>query len=721
MKTTNYLLAVLLVCLASEWIQEKATAQNPSPLRPPAALHWSFDAPTDDALRQSLAGSGDDLEGFWRLVPGVSGQALEFDGYTTGLTRDAKNVPALANAFTVSAWVALNNYPWNWVPIVDQSEFQQVGFSFAIDAFGHVGFSASIDGVWKQATTRATLPLKKWAHITGIFSGDSGLTILIDGKPAGHLDAAGTFWQARKTPLIIGRVRQPTNSFPAWISHPQDPVEYSLDGDLDEVELQGRAISVNEDREQVTSAARPEKDVIPYAVLPSGPAGTGPFGAFYASLKYAPSWDRLRRMGPDSDVVVRFDNSPMRLVFWQGLNYIPAWVTENGKWYTDEFLETWGKGCGGAGDCEPMSDKQSRYSRVSILASSDARAIVHWRYALAEARNYEGAHPDPRTGWFDWADEYWTVYPDGVAVRKQVLWSTSLNAPHEWQETIVINGPGQRPEDNIEPDALTLENMAGDAATYHWEPKTDHAFTLPKGPARLDRPSDANIQIVHLKSAQNPFQIVSPPAVSFNSYNGEPSYSMFEWWNHWPVAQVGSSGRPAIAPDRASHSSLSHIYWEPYAKSPGSMTKLLLCGLVQRDGAQAALPLLAKSWISPPPATLRGQPAGAVEYDPTQRAFLVPHSSESSQSAAQGIAMQAIALHIDSSPSRPLVDPAFVIDDWNSTPKVSVSVGGKPIQVPVRFGIEHHLEGDKAVVYLQLTATQPVEIKIESSLKSRRQ
>ena len=32
----------------------------------------------------------------------------------------------------------------------------------------------------------------------------------------------------------------------------------------------------------------------------------------------------MRRLGPDADVVVRFEQSPMRLVFWQGTNYIPA-------------------------------------------------------------------------------------------------------------------------------------------------------------------------------------------------------------------------------------------------------------------------------------------------------------------------------------------------------------------------------------------------------------
>jgi hypothetical protein len=504
-------------------------------------------------------------------------------------------------------------------------------------------------------------------------------------------------------------VRQPINSLPAWISHPQDLVEYSLDGDLDEVMLLDRAITSEEDLAQIASVKKPVGEVIPWAVLPARPAGAGPFGAMYASLGFSPSWDRMRRLGPETDVVVRFDKSPMRLVFWQGNNYSPAWVTENGKWYTDEFLETWGDGCGGAGDCEPMSDKQDRYSHVIVLASSEARAIIHWRYALAEARNYEGAHPDPRTGWFDWADEYWTVYPDGTAVRKEVLWSSALNTPHEWQETIAMNGPGQRPEDNIEPDAMTLENIAGETATFHWEPKTDGAFSLPKGPAKLDRPSNANIQIVHLKSAENPFEIVWPRGVSFDTYNGEPSYSMFEWWNHWPVAQVGSSGRPAIAADRPSHSSLSHIYWDPFARTDESMTKLLLCGLAKRDGAEKDLVPLAELWISPPDTRLSEPGEGTVDYDPAQRAFVVHRKAEGGH--------QPLTILVESSLDRPLVNPAFVIDAVNAPRKVRVSIDGKEVQISVRIGMEHHLDGDQAVIYLEMTATAHAEIQIEEATR----
>lgn len=704
MKTLNVFVRLCAVAILTPVQVPPVAGAQSIPARFAEAA-WSFDGGSDEVLKDSLAVNGDHLHGFWRRVPGVRGQALEFDGYTTGISRDAKDVPRLGNAFAVSAWVALNNYPWNWVPVVDQSEHQQVGFFLGIDAFGHAGFGAAIDGVWRQVTTEQTLPLRKWVHVTGVFRGDAGLEILMDGKPAASLKAPGTFWQDVNSTLVIGMLRVPQVSFPAWISHPQDPIQYSLDGLLDEVKVLNRAISAQQDVDSVAGVSKPEGEVIPEAVLPSGPPGTGSFGAVYASLKYSPAWDRLRRLGPDTDVVVRFDKSDMRLVFWQGTNYIPAWVTENGKWYTDEFLETWGPGCGGAGDCEPMSDKQARYSHVSILESSDARAVIHWRYALAEARKYEGAHADDLTGWFDWADEYWTVYPDGVAVRKQVLWSSALEAPHEWQESIVINGPGQRPEDNIEPEALTLENMAGETAVYRWEPKTNPSFANPKGPERLDRPKNANIQIVHLKSAQNPFQIVWPRGVSFDTYNGEPSYSMFEWWNHWPVAQVGSSGRPAIAADRASHSSLSHIYWEPYARSSDSMTKLLLCGLTSRDGA-GVLPV-AKSWLSPPDAKSVSPDPDTVEYDPAQRAFVVHRPNNRPESP--------ITIQISGAAERPVVNPVFVIENWSGPTMVEVDVDGKKSDIPVRLGLEHHLNGDSLVIFLEFTATRPMLVTIKAT------
>jgi hypothetical protein len=670
-------------------------------------IFWKFDEPAGSVVRDSAGNIDDRVDGFSRRVPGVAGQALEFDGYSTRIVRDAKSVPHLGDAFSLSAWVALNNYPWNWVPIVDQSADSQIGYFFGIDAFGHVGFDVAVNGVWQQLVSKQKLPLKKWMRLTATFDNKNGLTIYINGEGDASLQTIGSFVQAEKTDLYVGRVRAPRIPFEGLES--PEPVKYSFDGYLDEIRIQNRAISAEDEKSAFAEAKVPSEDVIPYAVLPSGPAGAGPFGAFYASLKFSPSWDRPRRVGPDSDVVVRFEQSPMRLVFWQGLNYVPAWVTGNGKWYTDEFLETWGPRCPGTGDCEPMSDKQSRYSRVSILENSPARAVIHWRYALAEADNYKGGYADPETGWFDWTDEYWYVYPDGVALRKQVLWSSELDLEkHEWQETIVVNGPGQRPEDNIEADALTLLNMGGETHTYHWNPKTDDTFDYPNGPATLDRPPDANVQIVNLKSAEKPFQIVWPKGTHFDVYSHDKSISMFGWWNHWPVAQIDSSNRKAVAADRPSHTSLSHIYWDEYQKTDQTATKLLLDGLT--TSAPLQLLPLAKSWISPPQIRVAQGVAIAAEYDPSQRAFVVHRSG--------GAKASGLTLKLAASAESPLHNPAFVIENWSEPARVTVSTKNAKLAGSIRIGYLHRLEGDCLVLFLMdINTTEETEVRVDPVVK----
>ena len=674
-------------------------------------ISWTFDEPNGSVVHDSTGNVDDRVEGFWRRVPGVHGQALEFDGYSTRIVRSAQAVPHLGDAFTVSAYVALNNYPWNWVPIADQSADHQVGFFFGIDALGHVGFDVAVNGVWQQLTTKQRLPLKKWVNLAAAFDSKTGMTIYVNGEAVANLTAAGNFAQADKSDLYVGRVRVPTLPYPSWLIHPQDPVKYSFDGYLDEVKILTRAVSSAECEADYAQMKVPGQDVIPYAVLPSGPAGAGSFGAMYASLKFTPAWDRPRRIGPDSDVVVRFEHSPIRLVFWQGTNYIPAWVTGNGKWYTDEFLETWGPRCPEANDCEPMSDKQSRYSHVSILESSPARAVIHWRYALAEARTYKGGFEDPETGWFDWADEYWYVYPDATAVRKQTLWSSELNpkppTDHEWQETIIVNGPGQKPEDNIEPDALTLMNMSGETKTYRWGPKSDDSLDYPKGPDHTKLPPGANIQIVNLKSKEKPFQIAPPAGAHIDSYNDEKSYFMFQAWNHWPVAQIPSSGRPAVAADRPSHTSLSHIYWEPYQKGDQTETKLLLNGLTTASPSQL-LPL-AKSWITPPAVkAVRGDASG-TEYDPTQRAFLVRRPA-----AAPA---RPLTLSISANANSPLVNPAFVIENWSGLATVSVSSNGAKVSSPAHIGYAHHLEGDCLIIFLEYSSSEETQVQIDPTPK----
>ncbi len=667
---------------------------------------WSFQQDQGGTVLENVHGAKGEIDGFYKYVKGVTGTALRFDGYTTSVTIQAPEAPSVGtDGFTVDAWVALNTYPWNWVPVVDQEREEQEGFLFGIDAFGHVGLRASIDGQWKTLTSTEELPLKKWAYITGSYEADHGsgvLKVYIDGRLAGQLRVDGELTPA-DTNILIGRVRRATLPFPEAAIHPYYPIWYSLDGLLDSVEVFNRALSAGEIAHAYAAVQVPPREVLPWQKMPSGPPGAGRFGAYYTTLHYQDTWDRMRRIGPDSDVVVRFDESPIRLVFWQGANYIPAWVTENDKWYTDEFLETWGKGCPLGGDCEPMSDKQERYSHVSILESNNARVVVHWRYALAEVEKYTLAWADPYTGWGDWADEYWTVYPDGIAVRKQILHSTEINRPHEWQETIVLNQPNSRPDDDINWNAITLENMQGEVKTYSWRPKAAGSFTFPNGPARFTGPADPNIQLVNLKSEWKPFQIVSPDGATANIYNGERTYFNFECWNHWPVAQISSSGRPCVASDRASSSSLSHLYWKDYSMGPNTETKILMDGLTTQP--IAGLIPLAKSWLSPPRMEVVGDGYQNGSYDPTQRAYTVTRAEPETPAT--------LKLTFNASAASPLYDPAIVIKNWGEG-AARLEINGKPVTWgrSYREGYVRRLRGTDLVVWMQRQSTAAFHVEV---------
>ena len=86
----------------------------------------------------------------------------------------------------------------------------------------------------------------------------------------------------------------------------------------------------------------------------------------------------------------------MQLVFWRGTSYVPCWVSENGIWYLNEWLETWGSDV--ASCAEPLMDRICQYSHVRIIENTSARVVIHWRYALNDAFYAIAGHKENATG-----------------------------------------------------------------------------------------------------------------------------------------------------------------------------------------------------------------------------------------------------------------------------------------------------------------------------------
>lgn len=430
--------------------------------------------------------------------------------------------------------------------------------------------------------------------------------------------------------------------------------------------------------------------------LPCGPEGPGRFGAYYVHLKYDPDWDRLWKVADHPDVVVRFDQFDHRFVFWRGTSFIPCWATYNGAWYTNEFFERRGHLGGCNSMCEPMSDKQCRYSHVRIIESTDARVVVHWRYSPVDL-DYQHPYRDKMTGWGDWVDEYYTIYPDSVGVRKATIHTGSpLDDWIEYQEGIVVNQPGTIPEDNINFDAVTFANLKAESKTYVW--------TKDGGPSLRDAPDQPCIQLINFKNPYKPFTVVDPDRVRIKVYGGHGKNSFFNWWNHWPVAQEKSDTTEATSAERASHSSLTHIEWKQYSQDGISRTWIMLHGMTDKPAAQ--LVPLAKSWLYP--AQLRVRPASDFTshgFDPAQRAYVLTCRKRGRPSDLE--------LGLAGSESHPVVNPAFVIADWGDS-GLSLKLDGKK-PTPgrdFRFGYRRTVEGSDLILWLKAEATAPLNISL---------
>jgi hypothetical protein len=696
-KATSFAGSVLVVMLCSLC----AFASDDGPV-----AWWKFEEGKDKVAVDSASQREDAIGGNFKYVEGVSGACMKFDGYSTHIARESSDVPQLTDAFTIEAWVALQTYPWNWTAIVNQGgELVSSGedgvptdlyprFFLGIDAKGHVGMKLGTNGQQRECTSQVALPLLEWSHVVGTFGKDSGMNLYVNGKQSGSLAAKDLVIPAKGHDLFIGRSSK--RMYPFGTERDASKRVLSrmmLDGLIDEVKIYNRALSAAEVRGSYTAVQPSNRQPLTYRAMPTGPKGPGRFGAYYCKLKYSDEWDNLWRVGPYADILVRFDESPVKVVFWRGTNYGPGWVAENGKWMTDESFE------GGSdwGCNEHMSDKQCRYSHVRIVENNDARIVIHWRYACTDIRYFIN-NPNPETGWGDWADEYYTIYPDLLAVRKMVLWSDVDMEEFGRQETIFFNQPGTRPEDNVDLEAaLTLVNMKGEMHTYSW---------IDGPPEDFDKPDEPNIQMTNLKAKNKPF-IIFVPGTPINNmwYEAKTRDEMvhFPFWNHWPVAQVPNEGRNAVGPDRPSHSSLAYQR-APHVRGEGvSQTIVSLYGMTENP--VSTLVPLAHSWIYPAQLSITGPGFAGGGYDKYQRAYVLDCESAGRPSV--------VKFELAAGKDQPIVNPAFVIKNWGEA-GAELKIDGKKINrgKDFRFGHNHTLEGSDLIVWVKTESTTPVQITL---------
>jgi hypothetical protein len=649
----------------------------------PAPLHyWSFDEgmkPHEDKVKESTNGSDCDITGLMtQFKKGVSGTALALDGYYTSVTMDSK--PASHEALTVTAWVALDTYPYNNAPLVHHSKgFGAEGWYLGLDAYGHPFVTVAGQTV-KAAET--VLPLYEWAQVTATI-GDGRIRLLVDGREVASGDFKGPF-TTPDTAVILGRNNEPErNTDP--VRNPQRNLVflYGIQGLLDEVSIHGKVLSSDQVKRAYT-AMRPSdrKSDLAKGVLPGELGKARQFGAAYKSLPFSDVWDQLWRDLPGAEVVVKFDNNPCSVVYWRGTNHAPNWVTDNNRWMADQSSENGGPhGCS-----EHMGDKQVRHSHSRIIENTPARVVIHWRYPCVDV-SYKNINPKA------WTDEYHTIHPDGTGVR-HVVFNGRGGAPGPgFQDIQFLTNPGESPMDVMNLQAMTVANLKGESHDLQW--------SLPNGVPK-NTLSDARIEVLNSKSENKVFAMFQGGFINPWGAGEQSKYIDAPFagpWNHWPMHFTPSDGRFAVANDRVTHFAIGANDGAPRA---GSM---VLYGFT-RQPASSLVPL-ARSWNQPPEiAALSGCKAAACRKE--TRDFPLVAEKET------------MSVKIAATEESPLVNPCITVRNWGHYGPAQVKTAGGKAK-DVRQGVITDTDGTKTmVIWFDLTSTSDVSVNISGAKPSSR-
>ena len=654
-------------------------------------MQWDFENIKNRNTIDVSTNSTDTIEGNFEEAAGVAGKGLRLDGFTTRVIHEGSDLKNPGNEFTIEAWVALGEYPWNWCPLITTESNEVKGYRLMIGPMGQVSLQTAIGEQWISCTSaNETLPLRKWMHVVGVYHAGKEMLVYVNGQLVAALPINGSMTYPAKTKCIIGMVAvpgEPSNIHRTWGTLAE---YYGLEGIIDEIKIYDQATTGSQINGLFLKYGVKTPDIA-IRKLPKIAKNPGRFGAYYTKLKYYSGWDNLWPVDQDPDIVVCFDKSPVKVVFWRGIRYGASWVSENENWMTDQSVEAWeDEGNDAEGCFEHMQDRHCRFSHVRIIENTDARVVIHWRYAPVSAYNNTW-RVDPKTGWECWVDEYYYIYPDATGIRKVSWKNGALGYPRQFQESLPLLHPGQMKGDLLNIDYVHVADYENNMRPVSFVEKPKEQPT--------DWAKKYTIQQYNFKSENKPFICFEPGNEMAIRWNPLSDYNKHVGCNHFPVGQARCDGRTSKMSDRPSHTDSYPIsdpvvhqnedreFWNGlYGMTEMSITELVSFG---------------RSWAYAPALTLIGTGFTLKGYDKSQRCYQIENAGQKNSKAE---------FTIQGTKDSPIINPAIFVKNWNSN-GARILINGKETK-NFRLGINHELEGDDLVLYIPLNEITPVKISI---------
>ncbi len=212
-------------------------------------VRFDFDGGMGDRVEEKISKTRIGIPGnktLWKK--GISGTALEFDGYNTAVAFHPEGVDFTGGSLTLEGWIALGAYPWNWAPLVQQGDNE--GFFLGVNSHGYPGFMVKIDTAWEQLTVPDQPPytdsnhmkLFRWYDLAGTYDKNEGMMRLyVDGVEVARKKVGKNGINGADADIRVGKagiMRTPTEG-----THDTYPSDFGIDGLIDEVRIYDKALS----------------------------------------------------------------------------------------------------------------------------------------------------------------------------------------------------------------------------------------------------------------------------------------------------------------------------------------------------------------------------------------------------------------------------------------------------------------------------------------------
>lgn len=235
------------------------------------AARWTFDEPSGVTTLETVGRRTDSIRYiFLEREPfsdpvrrkGVAGNALDFDGFSSYISRDTADFRFPDESFTISVWVAPRAFEHGdedkLSAIINQQDKEQnQGFALGLFRHGKWSFQMGDGREWFEIWDNGhPVPRRKWSFLTVTFNAGQGiLSLYLNGEKISTKTTTACKVRPAGVPLMIGRHNQPAKDGRTLLN--------MFCGLMDDLSIFGRALNDKEVRQFFHSYSRPWTQQIP--------------------------------------------------------------------------------------------------------------------------------------------------------------------------------------------------------------------------------------------------------------------------------------------------------------------------------------------------------------------------------------------------------------------------------------------------------------------------